>query len=340
MAHDSSSKAPPDNTTLANLYLKLAKMEEAGLSHVQAFQNLMETDPRFAVKFRMITQYLKSGRSVSESGYRAELFHRIDRDLINAGELSGKLCEIYRQLAAYYGEKAKRIRQIKSRMFLPLSLLLLALLIQPIPSLFVGKLTVLDYLLTSFGAFIEVLLVLLIFWRLPFWLTDGFLSFLGLRRLVFELQLTLPIIAPWLIRRQIREFLLVSGLMLEAGLPAADAFPKAAETVKNAILAQRLQAAASLLHQGSSVADSLAPIKEINRTALQFIANGEHSGKLPETLLHFAELEAEAINVQEQMLADWLPRLFYLLVTAWMGYSIIASYLSYFDRLDKTISGL
>ncbi len=340
MAQKLSTKAPPDYTALANLYLQLARMEEAGISHLQAFQNLMARDPKFAVKFSMIIQYLKSGRSVSESGYRTGLFRSIDRDLIKAGELSGKLSEIYRQLAAYYGDKAKRIRQIKSRMFLPLSILFLALLIQPIPSLFAGSITVFDYLLASFGAFVYVLLVLLIFWRLPFWLTDGFLSFLGLRRLVFELQLTLPIIAPWLVRRQVREFLLVLGLMLEAGVPVIEALPKAADTVKNKILGQRLRAATASMQQGISVADSLAPIKEINRTALQLITSGEHSGKLPETLLHFVELEAEAINLQEQMLADWIPRFFYLLVTVWMGYSIIASYLSYFDMLDKTISGL
>ena len=128
--------------------------------------------------------------------------------------------------------------------------------------------------------------------------------------------------------------------MLDAGVPILEALPKAADTVKNAVLGKRFQDASNSIQAGCNLTEALKKIKEFNRSAIQVIASGEQSGKLAETLLHFSELEAEAINLQEEMLAEWIPRLIYIAITAWMGYSIIASYLDYFFTLDQTLSTL
>lgn len=161
-------------------------------------------------------------------------------------------------------------------------------------------------------------------WRLPYWLTEGGLAFLGLRRIIFKLQLTLPLIAPWIIRRQHKEFLLILGLVM------LDALPKAAKTVKNALLAERISKARYSIQAGSDLTQSLMQLNEFNNSTLQIIAVGEQSGKLAASLLHFAKLEAEAISLQEEMLAEWAPRLIYTVITIWVAYSIVAAYQAYF----------
>ena len=330
----------PDIVQLADLYMQLARMEEAGISHAQAFNILIETGNPLSTSLHKTVRYLQSGRPIAESGYRAGLFSQLDRELIAAGEFSGKLGDIYRQLARYYGDKARHIRKIKSNLIFPLSILLLALLIQPIPALFVGSITAMEYILGSFGMFTYLMLLMYITWRLPYWLTEGRLRFLGLRQIIFQLQLTLPLIAPWIIRRQVKEFLLILGLMLDAGVPMLEALPKAADTVKNAILAERISKANHAIQSGSNLTAALGQIKEFKPTTLQIIAIGEQSGKLATNLLHFARLEAEAISLQEEMLAEWLPRLIYTAITVWMAYSIIAAYQAYFSGLDQTLSNL
>ena len=199
----------PSISELADLYLQLARMEDAGMSHTQAFNCLIETGYPHSAKLYKAINYLQPGRPIAESGYRAGLFSQLDRELISAGEISGKLGDIYQQLARYYADKTRHIRKIKSQLFFPFSILLLALLIQPTPALFTGSISVLDYL---FGSFAYILLLIYSIWRLPYWLTEGGLAFLGLRRIIFKLQLTLPLIAPWIIRRQHKEFLLILGL--------------------------------------------------------------------------------------------------------------------------------
>ena len=333
-------KQTPSISELADLYIQLARMDDAGISHAQAFKLLIETDNPLSAKLSKAMNYLKPGRSIAESGFRAGLFNQLDRELITAGEFSGKLGEIYQQLARYYGDKARHNRKIKSHLIFPLSILFLALLIQPIPALFVGSITAMQYILASFGAFAYILLLMYSAWRLPFWLTEGALRFLGLRQLIYQLQLTLPLIAPWVIRRQVKEFLLILGLMLDAGVPILEAMPKAANTVKNVILAQHIKAASYSLQEGRNLTETLTQIKEFNSSTLQIVAIGEQSGKLASSLLHFAKLEAEAISLQEEMLAQWLPRLIYTLITVWMAYSIIAAYQAYFSALDQTLSSL
>ena len=333
-------KQGPDIAQLADLYIQLARMDEAGIAHAQAFKILIETGHVLTARLYKATNHLKTGQSIAESGYRVGLFSQLDRELISAGELSGKLGDIYLQLARYYGDKARQIKKIKAHLFFPLSILFLALLIQPIPELFVGNITVLEYILTSFGTFAYILLLMYIVWRLPYYLTEGALRFLGLRRFVFTLQLTLPLIAPWVIRRQHKEFFLTLGLMLDAGVPMLEALPKAANTVKNELLAERIRRAAYSIQEGCNLTNALMQIKEFSPTTLQIIAVGEQSGKLATSLLHFAKLEAEAISLQEEMLAQWLPRLIYTVITIWMAYSIISAYQAYFFQLDKTLSNL
>ena len=123
-------------------------------------------------------------------------------------------------------------------------------------------------------------------------------------------------------------------------LSILEALPKAADTIKNAILGESFKDAAYSIEAGFSLTEAFSQNKYFNRTALQLIASGEQSGKLSETLLHFAELEAESINLQEEMLAEWIPRLIYGVITLWIGYSIIASYVGYFKTLNQTISNI
>lgn len=333
-------KQPPGYEQRADLYIQLARMEEAGLSSIEAVRHLSKLDAKLGPKLAMTAKFLQSGRSIAEAGQRSGLLFGADLELVKAGERSGQLSAIYRQLADYYSDKVRRLRKIKSRLFLPLTILFLALMIQPIPALFIGSITVLEYLLTSIGAFIYLLLALYIIWRTPFWLTEGNLRFLGLRNTVFQLQLSLPFIADWIIRRQTCDFIQILGLMLNAGIPVLEALPKSANTIKNCILGQNFKEAAYAIEAGFNLTEAFAQIKFFNRTALQLISSGEQSGKLAETLLHFADLEAESINIQEEMLAEWIPRIIYGVITLWIGYSIIASYVGYFDSLNQTINNI
>jgi len=79
----------------------------------------------------------------------------------------------------------------------------------------------------------------------------------------------------------------------------------------------------SLASSGATVAEILAKVPAMKPTTLSIVKSGEYSGKLSSTLLHLSRQEAETISLQDDALAEWIPRLVYLLVALWIAYSLL-----------------
>jgi len=313
------------NETLAQLYHQLSCLERAGFAAQPAFGLLRVKDAKVNRNISKLQRHLKAGLSIAESGYLAGLFNEIDKELVHAAECSGKLATLYQTLAGYYGDKSRRWKKIKGQLYLPAFVLVAAVFIQPVPALVLGTISGQDYLSATVGQLVKFISLLYITCKLPFWLTTGCLRFLGLKGLVYWLQLELPLLSSWTINRQINRFLQILGLMLDAGLPIAEAFPKALATSKNPILIKRFYPATALLVGGLSLTEALSGCKEISRPILQLLLSGEKSGKLVETLMRLTRLEAEKIQIEDELLTEWIPRIVYFLISAWMAFSIIGS---------------
>lgn len=325
----SSGRIAP--SVLADLYLQLTRLEQAGLPAQQAFSLLDSAQRPIQDRLRQLRKYLKAGLPIAEAGSRSGLFSNSDKTLIEVGEKGGKLAAIYQQLAVYYGEQARRINRIKAKLYLPFFVLLLALLLLPLPALVQQQIGALEYLWLSFGRFVSVILSLLVLYRLPHWLCDGFLQFLGLCNSVHRLQCRLPLLT-WSIKRQQYQFFRSLGLLLEAGVAMVEALPMAVDVINNPLLRKQFEFVYAEIDQGSSLVEALANVDFVDRHALRLLESGEYSGKLAETLLHYCRLQAEEIAIQDDMLADWMPRLFYLIVAGWVAFSIIDGF--QFSRLN------
>jgi len=304
----------------AQLFAQLYRLESAGLPAVQAFDALLAVNGPLQKPLMALTRQLKSGRPIADAGFRAGLFDGTQRALIQAAEASGQLARVYQQLAQYYASRDSRLKKIKSRLFLPGAMLVMACFVQPIPALVAQDITPADYLGLSLGRLITLFLSLLLLVKLP-----AILQRLGLLSVWHRLQLRIPSVAKWLIRRQINEFFRLLGLMLESGLAFSEALPKAVAAIPNSCLRNRFKPALAAAGSGQSVCDVLNLTGLINPGLLNIVHSSEHSGKLGAGVLHFSNLEAENINLNDEALAQWLPRMAYAAVALWMAYSILTS---------------
>jgi general secretion pathway protein F len=302
----------------AHLFTQLRQLELAGLSAVQAFEIVSRSERKLIKPLAIMQQQLKAGRPISEAGLRSGLFNDTHKTLIHAGELSGRLADVYGLLANYYTGLNSRIKKVKSRLYLPALMLTLSLFIQPLPALIGSQLSGLAYLELSLGRFFVISLTVLLLVRLP-----GIIQRLGVETDWHRLQLRIPVVARWIIKRQINEFLFILAMMLESGLAFAEALPKAVAGIKNSSLKEKFIPALSTGASGASVTETLAKMPMINATALRIVNSGEQSGKLSSTLLHFTPLEAETIALQDDALAEWIPRLIYSMVAIWIAYSLL-----------------
>ncbi len=325
MKSTTTLKKPVPDTLRADIYFQLSRMEAAGFSALQGFELLKKTHRKAFKQIQLLQHHLKAGRSIAESGYRAGVFTESDKDLLDAGENSGNLSIIYQQLARHYEQKVKRLKKIKSKSYLPFAILVIALFVQPLPALVVGEMSALDYLMISGGRLFKIVLLFYFMIKLPFWLTQGRLQFLGLRNIVYQLQLKLPLISSWLKTRQINGFFQSLGLMLTAGMPILDALPKAVITINNPLLRNQFEPVLLATASGGGLSSALSAVNDIDYPSIQMLLVGEQSGKLAETMLHFTKIKSENIEMQEDSLAEWLPRLFYFIVVCWVGASLISN---------------
>lgn len=307
----------------ATLFTQLKNMESAGLPAIQAFEILLKANGELTRQLKLIQHSLSCGKSISEAGFKAGLFNQAQRALIQAAESSGCLATVYGQLANYYAGLARRMKKIKSRLYMPIFVLILALFVQPIPALVKSEITGVDYLSITVGriCIIGVGVYVLVNLR-------GIVQVVGLATVYDRLQLRLPVIAAWITKRQINGFLFILALMMEAGVAFAEALPKAVATIKNTCLQEGFKPALVSLGTGNSVAETLRKVAFIDSASLQIIRSSELSGKLASSLQHYSQLDADNISLQDEALVEWLPRLVYVLICIWMAYSIIGSQFS------------
>jgi len=154
---------------LAQLYVQLARLESSGIPIQNAMQMLVESEGETGKRARVALNHLKRGKSLSIAGAQSGLFMGLDAALIEAGDAGGIYASIFRQLAQFYEEKARNLRKIKSRLFLPLTVLLLAVFIQPVPALISGKIDILSYLFSTVGLIIQFALVVFVWFFKTFW---------------------------------------------------------------------------------------------------------------------------------------------------------------------------
>jgi len=298
-------------------------MEEAGLSAQMAVGLLNSPSKKTSAQFKLFLKHLKSGLSITDSGYKSGLFSEFDRQLLHAGEFSGNIGQVYKQLSRFYAAKDIRTKQLKSKLYLPFLILLLFIFISPLPALFSNTLSASVYIWTSSIQLIQIALFFYLSFNLIPWLTNGPLKFLGLSPLIYQIQIGLPGISSWIYARQINLFMTYLAMMLASGVVITEAAEKALRTINNPKLRTKFHPLITSLNNGISFAESLRSISEINELMIQKVVVGEESGRLAETILHFANIDSEELAAQDTLLAEWIPRIIYIVILVLVGYSMI-----------------
>ena len=296
----------------------LGRLEAAGLPAVQAATLLEQGDRHLRSRLLGLRRRLAAGKAIAQAGLESGLFSESQSALIDAAERSGKLAEVYRHLAEHYTGWARRIRQIRSRFYLPASVLLLALIVQPLPDLFAARITGWEYFSISLGRFLVLGLAIVGLLKLPVMFAR-----LGLLHAFHSALLAMPGVSKMIVRRERNAFLFMLALQLEAGLAFSEALPGAVAGIKNSAFRVRFRPALNSLGSGASVAETFSQVSCIPGSILQVIDQSEKSGKLASGLLHFTRLESESIRVQDDQFAEWLPRIVYFSVLGWLAGSMV-----------------
>jgi type IV pilus assembly protein PilC len=277
---------------------------------------------------------LAQGFTFSEAVRRAgNWVPAFDIALLEAGERSGRLDACFRVLADYYSDRARLARQMITDLAYPAFLLHFAIFIFPFPKLFISG-NWIGYLAQTFGILFPIyaLLAVVIYaaqakhgevWR----------SFIE--------RIIRPVPVLGTARRELALSRLAMSLeaLISAGVSIIDGWELAATVSGSPALRRTVYAWGPDVRAGATPGEALnASGKFPDLFANQYMS-GEVSGKLDEVLRRLHAYYQEEGTRKMRAVAQWTPRLIYLIVAMGIGYYIVRFWSNYYGQVGKIIDG-
>ncbi|HUF57699.1 MAG TPA: type II secretion system F family protein [Thermohalobaculum sp.] len=264
---------------------------------------------------------LRGGASLAEAlEARADVFRPDYVGMVRAGEAGGALGPALARLADMLEKSETLAQSVRSALAYPLLVLILAglslviLLVYVVPE-FRPMLEGVDDLplLTTAVLAVSGAAVAWGWLALPLALALGLVGVSaarspGARRRLGRLRLATPLLGELTRRLETARFCRTLGALLQNGVPILQGLEVAAGTIGNPAIAEAARQAAGPLARGEGLARPLGASGHFPEMALQLIAVGEESGRLPRMLEQVADVyDRETQAAIQRMLALLTP---------------------------------
>lgn len=317
----------------ANFYFQLASLLSAGVPIIQALEMGRTTAKGYARQISIVLNRLQQGSTFSDAVEATGTWLPVfDRALLGAGETSGRLDSSFRTLGNYYTQRASMLRQIISGMAYPIFVLHLAVLI--FPTSYLTRLFLNDGLQQFV---VQKLVILLPGYALIALLIVAFQGSHGerWRALMERVGNAIPLLGS--ARRDLAFARLAGALeaLLSAGVPIIQAWELAAKASGSTRIRKFITQSAPRMEAGVTPSETLRQTTIFPELFQGLYTTGEASGQLDSTLHRLRDHYEEQATLKFQNIANWTPKLLFLLVALGVGYQIITFYMGYFDQLNK-----
>jgi type IV pilus assembly protein PilC len=284
----------------------IASMLKAGIPILEAVETTAEDATNKQAKKVLMTmaEDLKNGRNLATSFEKfPKDFDTITVNFMRAGEASGNLENVLKDLAKSIKAQIELTRKVKSGLMYPVFILLILFLMMGTMFFFVlpriskvfkrlqMDLPLPTRILVAISDFAEANRPLIIISLLSlFTLFTLFFKIEKTRKIINRLAGKLPLIAPLLKHFDLARFCRSMSLLLSAGIPITEALPLAVSSVSLPKIASALSEAEETLLQGKGVAEGLDQSKKIFPAAMRrMVAVGEQTGGLEKSFAELAE---------------------------------------------------
>jgi type II secretory pathway component PulF len=128
-------------------------------------------------------------------------------------------------------------------------------------------------------------------------------------------------------------FCLAYNLQLEAGINTLDALKASGEASRSALVRSRIKAILPDVAKGAQVGPLLAEGDSFDPEVTQAIIVGEETGRLDRELHEVSVEQDRKAFARLDALAEWGPRLAYLCIVIYIGYTIVSIYANYLNTV-------
>ncbi len=303
----------------AQLFHELSQLARSGLPIGKSLEILGRKGGRgVSGCARLLAADLSESGSVS-AAFRAAKFSASDAAVIEAGESTGRLEQVYDELEAYYSQVASARKQIVAKSIYPLLVFHLGVFLLAIPRAIIAG---------SFSDYLSAILPpLLVFYAA---MGLSLLAWRGIRNLVDQnvvaarVILAVPVFGGFLSDWTAWKFSSVLSLYIRAGGGLLKAVSSAGQTCGSAVLRAASEGALAAVRErdcGLSEAFRLqGALPEILERAIEV---GEHAGRLDEETQRAAEMFKTRTLERLDAIGEWVPKILYMVIVFYMGWQII-----------------
>lgn len=339
------------NKEITLLTRQLSTMLATGVPIVQALKLVADSHQKAEMKsiITQISKGVEAGTPISKAMRTASsLFDPLYVDLVQTGEQSGNLAEVFERLATYR-EKTEQLRAkvIKALIYpamvmlvaLGVSYLMLTMIIPEFDLMFQGfgaelpwftqQVLKLSHLVQSYSLVFVLLCIAIVF------------GFKLIRKKSFQfrlktsrLALTIPVVGGILCKASIAKFSRTLATSFAAGIPILDSLKTTAKTAGNLHFETAIQQVYRDTAAGMPMYIAMRNTGAFPELVLQMVMIGEESGKLDDMLNKVATIYEFDVDNTVDNLGKILEPLIIVFLGTVVGGLVVAMYLPIFNLMS------
>jgi type IV pilus assembly protein PilC len=327
---------------------QLAVMIDAGLPLVQALDILANQTPNvhFSKVLHSVKSSVEQGATFSDALKKhPRVFDELYVNLVAAGEVGGILDAILSRLATYIEKAVKLKNQLKSALYYPTGILVVAIaviavmLLQVIPKF--------EEMYKSFpGAKLPGPTIFVInlshnfiaLWYYILFSVIGFAFLFGAilrtergKRTWHRVILRIPVIGPVIRKIVVARFTRTLGTLLASGVPILDSLEICAKTSGNRVVSAGILHARAKISEGQDMAGPLGDTNVFPTMVVQMIGVGEQTGAMDQMLNKIADFYEEEVDAAVAGLTKMIEPLMMAFLGVVVGGLLIAMYMPIFE---------
>jgi type IV pilus assembly protein PilC len=326
---------------------QMATMMKSGVPLLQSFDIVGKgaSNPAMSRLIAEVKMDVETGSALNQAFRKHPLhFDQLYCNLVEAGEQAGILDQLLDRLATYKEKTQAIIAKIKSALFYPISVLVVAFIVTAVIMIFVGP--QFKKVFTSFGADLPgpTLVVMAIsdyfveYWYIIFGAVGGglYAFFYFWKRsekmqiVMDRLALRLPIFGEVIRKATLARWTRTLSTMFAAGVPLVEALDSVGGASGNYIYREATKQIKAEVSTGSSLTVSMQNTNVFPNMAIQMISIGEESGQIDAMSSKIADFYEAEVDDAVERLSSLMEPMIMVVLGVLIGGIIIAMYLPIF----------
>ncbi len=311
------------------LYHNLASLLEAGVPVSKALRTAAgRLGFKLAKGLRLVASDVDQGDSIAESmNKHSKFFSLMDIIMLRAGDASGHLSEVLKQLAQWHGFRWKVAREIRNGLILPIITLHAAAFAPNLPRWMFGYVSTRE-LLSNAALVLSFLYIpaIVIFLAIRLTRYGGPIKFL-----TDNLVALIPTLGKGIYYMAVSRFCRAFNMLTTAGLPMEDTIQMALEATGNTRVKRVFRGALDTVRQRRPASEGFGG--PLPTGFLETWQTAELSGTLEDSTNRLANQTEEEAFLQFHSFSHWFPRFVYALIALYMIVIIIRFYAGYFSGM-------